>query len=145
MYSDGQASQQETILRVYQTEGASADEILTASEKKTKPKSNEIAAFTKLRSLKQGDMPLSEFIQEARRLAELCNYPNDKDRLMRDTIVSGIRSLRAHQKCLDTKDLSLQDCITKMPSRGHHSHAGTKLQARVYQHNPEYTDYDSSQ
>ena len=58
MYSDGQASQQETILRVYQNEGASADEILTASEKKTKPKSNEITAFTKLRSLKQGDMPL---------------------------------------------------------------------------------------
>ena len=57
-------------------------------------------------------MPLSEFIREARRLAELCNYPNDKNRLIRDTIVSGIRSLRAYQKCLDTKDLSLQDCIT---------------------------------
>ena len=53
-----------------------------------------------------------EFIREARRLAELCNYPNDEDRLIRDTIVSGIRSLRAYQKCLDTKDLSLQDCIT---------------------------------
>ena len=26
--------------------------------------------------------------------------------------MSGIRSLRAYQKCLDTKDLSLQDCIT---------------------------------
>ena len=79
---------------------------------RTRPKSNEIAAFTKLHSLKQGDMPLSEFIWEARRLAELCNYPNDKDRLIRDMIVSGIRSLRAYQKCLDTKDLSLQDCIT---------------------------------
>ena len=56
-------------------------------------------------------MPLSEFIWEARRLAELCNYPNDKDKLIRDTIVSGIRSLRAYQKCLDTKDLGLQDCI----------------------------------
>ena len=67
--------------------GANADEILTALERKTKPKSNEIAAFTKLCNLKQGDMPLSEFIQEARRLAELCNYPNDKDRLIRDTIV----------------------------------------------------------
>ena len=39
-------------------------------------------------------MPLSEFIHEARRLAELCNYPNDQDRLIRDTIVSGIQSLR---------------------------------------------------
>ena len=56
-------------------------------------------------------MPLSEFIQEAKRLAELCNYPNDQDRLIRDTIVSRIHSLRAYQKCIDTKDLSLQDCI----------------------------------
>ena len=50
-------------------------------------------------------MPLSEFIYEERRLAELCNHPNDQDRLIRDTIVSGI------QKCIDSKDLSLKDCI----------------------------------
>ena len=41
----------------------------------------------------------------------MCNYPNDQDRLIRDTIVSGIQSLRASQKCIDSKDLSLQDCI----------------------------------
>ena len=95
----------------FKYEGASAEAILTALEEKTKPKSNEIAAFTKLHSLKQGDMPLSEFIREARRLAELCNYPNDQDRLIRDTIVSGVYSLRASQKCTNAKDLSLQDCI----------------------------------
>ena len=88
-----------------------AESILQALEQKTKPKSNEIAAFTKLCSLKQGDMPLSEFICEARRLAELCNYPNNKDRLIRDTIVSRIQSLKAYQKCINAKDLSLQDCI----------------------------------
>ena len=43
-------------------EGASAESILQALEQKTKPKSYEIAAFTQLCSLKQGDMPLSEFI-----------------------------------------------------------------------------------
>ena len=74
-------------------------------------KSNEIAAFTKLCSLKQGDMPLSEFIHKARRLAELCNYPNDQDRLIRNMIVSRIQSLRAYQKCIDSKDSSLQYCI----------------------------------
>ena len=95
----------------FKYEGASAEAILTALEKKTKPKSNEIGAFTKLHSLKQGDMPLSEFIWEARGLAELCNYPNDQDRLISDTIVSGVYSLRAYQKCIDAKDLSLQDCI----------------------------------
>ena len=95
----------------FKYEGASAEAILQALEEKTKPKSNEIAAFTKLRSLKQGDMPLSEFIHEARRLAELCNYTNNQDRLIRDLIVSGIQSLRAYQKCINSKDLSLQDCI----------------------------------
>ena len=95
----------------FKYKGANTEAILEALEEKTKPKSNEIAAFTKLCSPKQGDMPLSEFIQEARRLAELCNYPNDQDRLIRDTIVSGMHSLRAYQKCIDTKDLSLQDCI----------------------------------
>ena len=95
----------------FKYEGASADAILTALEKKTKPKSNEIAAFTKLCSLKQGYMPLSEFITEARRLAELCNYPNDQDRLIRDTTVSGVYTLRAYKKCINAKDLSLQDCI----------------------------------
>ena len=115
MYSDGLGSQLETISSLpeseFKYERASAESILLALEQKTKPKSNEIAAFTKLRSLKQGDMPLSEFIRKARRLAELCNYPNDKDRLIRETIVSGIQSLRAYQKCIDAKDLSLQDCI----------------------------------
>ena len=95
----------------FKYEGASTEAILEALEEKTKPKSNEIAAFTKLHSLKQGDMPLSEFVRVARRLAELCNYPNDKDRLIRDRIVSRIHSIRAYQKCIDTKDLSLQDCI----------------------------------
>ena len=95
----------------FKYEGASAEAILQAPEEKTKNKSNEIAPFTKLCSLKQGDMPLSEFIWEARRLAELCNYPNDQDRLIRDMIVSRIQSLRAYQKCIDAKDLSLQDCI----------------------------------
>ena len=95
----------------FKYEGAHADAILAALEKKTKPKSNEIAAFTKLHSLKQGDMPLSEFIREARRLAELCYYPNKQNRLIRDTIDLGVHSLRAYQKCIDAKDLSLQDCI----------------------------------
>ena len=95
----------------FKYDGASADAILEALEKKTKPKFNEIAAFTKLHSLKQVDMPLSEFLREARRLTELCNYANNQDRLIRDMIVSGVYSLRAYQKCINAKDLSLQECI----------------------------------
>ena len=80
-------------------------------KKRLNPGLMKLQPSQKLCSLKQGDMPLSEFIWEARRLAELCNYPNDQDRLIRDTIVSRIQSLRAYQKCIDAKDLSLQDCI----------------------------------
>ena len=117
MCSDGQVSQLETRdlqcvpESEFKYEGTSADAMLTALENKTKPKSSEIAAFTKLRSLKQGDMPLSEFIREAQRVAELCNYPNDQNRLKRDMIVSEVHSLSAYQKCIDAKNLSLQDCI----------------------------------
>ena len=84
----------------FKYEGASPEAILQALEE---PMSNEIAAFTELHSLKQGDMPLSEFIREARRLAELCNYPNDQDRLIRGTIVSRIQSLRAYQSASISK------------------------------------------
>ena len=128
----------------FKYEGASAESILQALEQKTKPKSNEIAAFTKLRSLKQGDIPLSEFIHEARRLAELCNYPNDKDRLIRDTIVSGIQSLRAYQKCIDAKDLESTRLHKHLPSRGYHKNASTRVQTRVCQVNTKHTDCSPS-
>ena len=128
MYSDGLGSQLETISSLpeseFKYEGASAELILQALEQKTKPKSNEIAAFTKLRSLRQRDIPLSEFIREARRLAELCNYPSDKDRLIRDTIESRVR---AYQKCIDAKDLSLQVLHKHLPSRGCHKNASTRV------------------
>ena len=58
----------------FKYEGTCADAILAALEKKTYPKSNEIATFTKLHILKQGDMPLSEFIKggkETKRVVQL--------------------------------------------------------------------------
>ena len=87
MCSDGQVKPARDYLKnlpesEFKYEGASVEAILASLEEKTKPKSNEIAAFTKFYSVKQGYMPLSEFIQEARRLAELCNYQNDQDRLI---------------------------------------------------------------
>ena len=73
----------------FKYEGAHADAILAAVEKKTKPNLMKSQPSQNC-SLKQGDMPLSEFIREARSLAELCNYPNDQDRLIRDMIVPGV-------------------------------------------------------
>ena len=74
--------------------------ILTALENWTKPKCNEIAAFTRLRTLTQDSKSLSEFIQEAKTLVEACNYTADSDRLLRDVIVSGVQSSYAYQRCI---------------------------------------------
>ena len=88
-------------------------------------------------------MPLSEFIREARRLAELCNYPNDQDRLIRNTIVSGVCSLKAYQKCIDARDPSLQDCINICQVED-----AIRMQVQecrpVCKFHPECTDYDPS-
>ena len=48
--------------------------ILDSLEEWTKPKSDEIAAFTHLRALNQGNKTLSSYIQEVRRMVELCNF-----------------------------------------------------------------------
>ena len=115
----------------FKYEGASSETILQALEEKTKPKSNEIAAFTKLRSLKQGDMPLSEFIHEARRLEELCNYPNDQDRQKRDIIVSRIQSLKSLLKVHWFQRLESTRLHQHLPSRGCRQNASTRMQTRV--------------
>ena len=39
----------------------------------TRPKSDEVTAFTQLRALNQGNKILSTYIQEVRRVVDLCN------------------------------------------------------------------------
>ena len=62
----------------------------------TKPKADEIAAFTQLQALNQGNTTLSEFILEVQRLAELCNLTcnGDKEKLIRNCIVAGVTSTK---------------------------------------------------
>ena len=48
--------------------------ILDSLEEWTRPKSDEIAAFTHLRTLNQGNKMLSSYIQEVRRVVDLCNF-----------------------------------------------------------------------
>ena len=48
--------------------------ILDSLEEWTKPKWDEIAAFTHLRTLNQGNKTLSSYIQEVRRVVDLCNF-----------------------------------------------------------------------
>ena len=60
--------------------------MLDTLEDWTRPKSDKIAAFTQLRALNQGNKTLSTYIQEVRRVVDLCNFScmgDYKDRLIR--------------------------------------------------------------
>ena len=53
---------------------ASQSAMLDTLEEWTRPKSDEIAAFTQLRALNQGNKTLSTYIQDIRRMEDLCNF-----------------------------------------------------------------------
>ena len=89
--------------------------ILNTLEDWTRPKSDEIAAFTHLRTLNQGNKTLSTYIQEVRRVVDLCNFTcvgDCKDRLIRNSIVAGLSSTKAYQQCISKgSSLTLNECI----------------------------------
>ena len=89
--------------------------ILDSLEEWTKPKLDEIAAFTHLRTLNQGTKTLSSYIQEVRRVVDLCNFAcvgDCKDRLIRNLIVAGLSSTKAYQQCISKgSNLTLNECI----------------------------------
>ena len=103
--------------------------MLDTLEDWTKPKSDEIAAFTHLRALNQGNRTLSTYMQEVRRMVDLCNFGSGrdcKDRPIRNSIVAGLSSTKAYQQCiLKRSSLSLSECI-KICQTGCHMHNKSK-------------------
>ena len=89
--------------------------VMDTLEDWTRPKSDEIAAFTHLRTLNQGSKTLSTYIQEVRRVVDLCNFAcmgDCKDRLIRNSIVAGLSSTKAYQQCISKgSSLTLNECI----------------------------------
>ena len=89
--------------------------VLDTLENWTKPKSDEIAALTHLRALNQGNKTLSTYIQEVRRMVDLCNFVcvgDCKDRLIRNSIVAGLSSTKAYQQFISKgSSLTLNECI----------------------------------
>ena len=80
-----------------------------------RPKSDEVAVFTQLRTLNQGNKILSTYIQEVRRVVDLCNFNcvgDCKDRLIRNSIIVGLNSTKAYQQCISKgSSLTLNECI----------------------------------
>ena len=69
----------------------------------TRAKSDDVAVFTQLRTLNQGSKTLSTYIQEVRRVVDLCNFSymgDSKDRLIRNSILVGLNSTKAYQQCI---------------------------------------------
>ena len=81
----------------------------------TRPKSDEVAVFTQLRTLNQGNKTLSTYIQEVRRVVDLYNFNcvgDCKDRLIRNSIMAGLNSTKAYQQCISKgSSLTLNECI----------------------------------
>ena len=71
---------------VSEEEKDSLQTLLNTLEEWTRPKADEIAAYTQLRALNQGNKTLSMYIQEVRRLVDLCNLDcnADKEKLIRN-------------------------------------------------------------
>ena len=59
--------------------------LLNMLEEWTRPKADEIAAYMQLRALNQGNKTLSTYIQEVRRLVDLCNLDCNADSRQRQT------------------------------------------------------------
>ena len=89
--------------------------VLDTLEDCTKFKSDVIAAFAHLRALNQGNKTLSTYIQEVRRVVDLCNFTcmvDCKDRLIRNSVMAGLLSTKAYQQCISKgSSLSLSECL----------------------------------
>ena len=68
-------------------------EVLDALENYIKPQSNQILSRYQLRYLKQGDMPLEEFVTKVHLLVDDSGYPEAvKQETLRDTLLFGLKS-----------------------------------------------------
>ena len=74
------------------------------------PKSNALIAVVELKRLFQGSMSLEDFHTKALRLVKEAEYPEGDtwNRVLRDTIISGLASDRIHAKIIkEGKDVTL--------------------------------------
>ena len=81
----------------------------------TRPKSDEVAAFTQLKALNPANKTLSTYIQEVRRVVDMCNFScmgDCKDRLIRNSIVADLNNTKVDQQYIwKGSSLTLNECI----------------------------------
>ena len=122
--------------------------MLDTLEDWTRPKSDEIAAFTHLRALTQGNKTLSAYIQEVRRIADLCNFAcvgDCKDRLIRNSIMAGLSSTKAYQQCISKgSSLTSKWMHQDLPDRRCNMQTSTSPSIRVCRLHRQYINTQNS-
>ena len=90
--------------------GINIDRYFELFEEHIAPKSNALIAIVELKRLFQGSMSLEDFHTKALRLVKEAEYPEGDtwNRVLRDTIISGLASDRIHAKIIkEGKDVTL--------------------------------------
>ena len=101
--------------------------VLEKLEAFVRPRSNRILATIQLRSIKQGEMKLEEFITRARTLIDDSGYPSaNREEMLRDTLVFSITSDEVRRDAIAIgNDLTYQHVYDLAKNRREHS--STKL------------------
>lgn len=89
------------------------DNMLSMFDQYFEPVKNIIYERVKFNSIVQGDLPIHQFIIKLQSQADVCDYGDKKDELVRDRIVVGVRDKRLREYLIDLEDLDLQKCILK--------------------------------
>lgn len=104
---------QELYFNVLKVEGKDKlEEVIEVFDDYFKPKQNEIINRYNLnkRNQEEGET-FDAFYTAIRKLAENCNFGDQKEKILRDKIVIGVREQRIQQKLLEIKDLTLEKAI----------------------------------
>lgn len=89
------------------------DNVLLMFDKYFEPVKNIIYERVKFNSMVQGELPIHQFIIKLQSQADVCDYGDKKNELVRDRIVVGVRDKRLREYLIDLEDLDLQKCILK--------------------------------
>ena len=97
--------------------------VLKMFEKHCEPVKNTIYERVKFNSLKQGELSIHQFITALQSQADVCDYGEMRDELVRDRIVVGVNDAKLREYLIDVDNLTLASCIQKSKQYvSHHEH-----------------------
>lgn len=87
-------------------------EVIKVFDEYFKPKQNEVInSYNFNKRCQEDGETFDAFYTAIRKLADNCNFGDQKNRMLRDRIVIGVQDQRMQQKLLEIKDLSLEKAV----------------------------------